>query len=233
MKIFSWNIRHGGGKRINEILHELEDNQDSKIILITEFRNNQNGILIRDKLNELGFIYQRAPIVNAGINSLLIASKIAVTFREYPELYQHQHRVISAEWNDSLVFGTYFPQKNEKSQVFQFLIQKVKEASLKSMIIVAGDMNTGVPFKDEKGKSFYCAKDFNQLQKAGVTDAWRLINNEQTEYSWYSNHGNGFRIDHFLISNQFRNKVDACYYIHEARKNRISDHSQMCLIINP
>ena len=232
MKIFRWNIRHGGGKRINGILLELEDNQDSKIIVLTEFRNNQNGHRIRDKLNELGFIYQHSPIINPGVNSLLIASKIAVTFREYPELDQHQHRVISAEWNDSLVFGTYFPQKNEKSRVFQFLIQKVKAASSKSMIIVAGDMNTGVPFKDEKGKSFYCAKDFDQLQKEGVTDAWRLINDEKTEYSWFSNHGNGFRIDHFLISNQFQSKVNACYYIHEARLNRISDHSQMCLIID-
>lgn len=231
MIIFSWNIRHGGGKRINEILLELEDYRDSKIMVLTEFRNNKNGHRIRDKLNELGFTYQHSPITNPKVNSLLIASKVAVIFREYPELGQHQHRVISAEWNDSFLLGTYFPQKNEKSRIFQFLIAKVKTASSKTMVIIAGDLNTGVPFKDEKGKSFYCAEDFNQLQKEGVTDAWRLINHSVEEYSWYSNHGNGFRIDHFLISNHFQSKVNACYYVHEARKNKISDHSQMFLTI--
>ena len=55
MKVFSWNIRHGGGTRITEILAELERHTDSDFIILTEYRNNKNASSIKEKLTHLGF----------------------------------------------------------------------------------------------------------------------------------------------------------------------------------
>ena len=229
MKVFSWNIRHGGGTRITEILAELERHTDSDFIILTEYRNNKNASSIKEKLTHLGFVNQYSPNVEAKVNSVLIAAKYSVSFEEFPELQSHQHRVVSARWKDTHIVGTYFPQKKEKARVFDFLSDLVKTAHIETTLIIAGDMNTGVHFEDETGKSFYCSKDFIELKKEGLTDAWRLINTENTEYTWYSNHGNGFRIDHFLISSHCNDLVNACYYLHGPRINKISDHSQMIL----
>ena len=229
MKVFSWNIRHGGGTRITEILAELERHADSDFIVLTEYRNNENGLLLKKKLTHLEFVNQHSPNVEAKVNSVLIAAKYSVSFEEFPELQSHQHRVVSARWKDTHIVGTYFPQKKEKARVFDFLSDLVKSSHIETTLIIAGDMNTGVHFEDETGKSFYCSKDFIQLKKEGLTDAWRLKNTENTEYTWYSNHGNGFRIDHFLISSHCNYLVNACYYLHGPRINKISDHSQMIL----
>ena len=53
MKVFSWNIRHGGGTRITEILAEVERHADSDFIVLTEYRNNKNGLLIKKKTYSL------------------------------------------------------------------------------------------------------------------------------------------------------------------------------------
>ena len=144
-------------------------------------------------------------------------------------LKSHRHRVVSVRWKNFLIIGSYFPQGKEKVKLFQLLNSLVKSAEPETTLILTGDLNTGVHFEDEAGKSFYCSKDFVQLKKEGLTDAWRLINADMTEYTWYSNHGNGFRIDHFLISSHCNDLVNACYYLHGPRENRISDHSQMIL----
>ena len=67
MKIFSWNIQHGGGSRLNVILSELKKNGDSSVIILTEFRLNNNGVKIKDFLSELGFQHQFTPTDNIKI----------------------------------------------------------------------------------------------------------------------------------------------------------------------
>ena len=179
MKIVSWNIRHGGGTRITEILAELERHANADFIVLTEYRNNKNASSIKEKLTHLGFVNQHSPNVEAKVNSVLIATPPPPPFEEEPQLQRPQQRGVSARGNDMHIVGTYFPQKKEKARVFDFLNDLVKSAHIETTLIIAGDMNTGVHFEDETGKSFYCSNDFIQLKKEGLTDAWRLINTEK------------------------------------------------------
>ena len=64
-----------------------------------------------------------------------------------------------------------------------------------------------------------------------MIDAFRFLNGNIKEYSWYSNAGNGFRIDHFFVSKNLKNNLTKCYYKHNCRENNISDHSLMSLDI--
>ena len=67
------------------------------------------------------------------------------------------------------------------------------------------------------------------MEEVGAIDAWRLINKDKTEYTWYSNAGNGFRIDHCYISQSLKDRVKDCFYIHETREKKYSDHSLMSI----
>ena len=66
-----------------------------------------------------------------------------------------------------------------------------------------------------------------------MIDAFRFLNGNIKEYSWYSNAGNGFRIDHFFVSKNLKSNLTKCYYKHNCRKNNTSDHSLMSLDIKP
>jgi exodeoxyribonuclease III len=56
-----------------------------------------------------------------------------------------------------------------------------------------------------------------------------MINKDNLEFTWYSNIGNGFRIDHAFINEEYKNKILNCFYLHNERIDKISDHSMMVL----
>ena len=53
MRVFTLNIRHGGGSRIEKILDEIKA-IDADIVVLTEFRNNRAGGAIRNGLTATG-----------------------------------------------------------------------------------------------------------------------------------------------------------------------------------
>jgi len=93
--------------------------------------------------------------------------------------------------------------------------------------IIIGDFNTGAHKLDESGSTFYCAEQFDQLSSAGLIDSWRTRNPLLREFSWYSNAGNGFRIDHAFSSSIADGGIQRIYYNHEPRDSGITDHSAL------
>lgn len=225
MKITTWNIRHGGGNRITEIIKWIE-NHDTDYFLITEYRNNENGVLLSKALAKCGYSFQLMPKTEKNKNTLMIASK-----REFTGVYFHNElgddylRVIKVEDDEIIIYGVYFPQKNEKKKIFEFLLNEMNRQSDKTRIFI-GDFNTGKPYIDEEKKTFYCSEYIDAIEKSYV-DAWRYINKNKREYSWYSNLGNGFRVDHVFVNQSDKNKIDQCFYLHEKRIDKTSDHSIM------
>jgi exonuclease III len=85
--------------------------------------------------------------------------------------------------------------------------------------------NTGAHRLDETGKTFVCAEHFSRLSEIGWTDLWRRDHPATTEWTWRSNQGNGFRVDHAFASPAMLPRVRSCRYSHVERDARISDHS--------
>lgn len=230
MIIATWNLRHGGGNRIKEIVRVLSENLETDIFVLTEYRNNSNKEYLTKELDKLGYSHQYNPNSEPKLNSVLIASKIEFKTEIFDSLKEHKQRVIKIFNNGFSLYGCYFPLQNLKKDVFEFLLNQIRENEREN-IIITGDFNTGKHFIDEKGKTFYCSEYFDELEQNEMTDAWRLINGEKKEFSWFSNEGNGFRLDHFFIKSDFKNQIKSCEYIHKYREEKISDHSMMKLII--
>ena len=60
MIINTWNLRHGGGKRIKDIVRVLSENSRTDIFVLTEYRNNSNKEYLSIELEKLGYKYVEA-----------------------------------------------------------------------------------------------------------------------------------------------------------------------------
>ena len=227
MKIISWNIRQGGGKRIEAIIINIVK-YNSDIIILTEYRNNENGLRIRQALLQKGYLFQYCPIVEKNINTVFIATKNDFsTSLFYNELQKQYFRVVKIYNSKLTIYGLYFPQREEKKKIFDFMINETR----KNKAVFIGDFNTGKHYIDEYKKTFVYSDYFDTLEKEGLVDVWRSVNLDKREYSWYSNSNNGFRIDHAFINKDLKENIKNCYYSHEERTEKISDHSLMVLDI--
>lgn len=230
-KIITWNIRHGGGSRVLDIINTLSKHADATTIVLTEFRNNDNAVLIRKALVDFGFINQFTTNAPFNKNSILIVSKENLQSKTFPELNNHSERVIKVYNNNFSIYGCYFPQAEEKKYVFEFLLNEIRNNPDEN-IIITGDINTGKHYIDEIGSTFFHSEYIQKIEEMGLFDAWRYIHKDKTEYSWYSSYGNGFRLDHFFLKNNLKDNVLNCEYIHKYREQKITDHSMMILELN-
>ena len=231
MIIMGFNIRQGGGNRVESIIKTIEGHNPD-VLVLTEFRENKNSNYFRTQLNKLGYIMHSVASIEKGLNTVLIAAKkpfITNTFQK--ELQGESHRLLVAKFADITIAGVYFAQKNKKKILFDFLQNNCREI-LGSNGVIIGDFNTGKHMIDEQGKTFYCASEFEDLEANGLVDSWRTRNLDKTEYSWFSTAGNGFRIDHAFMTPSLDKYVEDVHYSHKERENGISDHSSLIMKLN-
>ena len=225
LKILSWNIQHGGGTRVKEILKFLQKSI-AQVIVLSEFRNNKNGIFIRNKLLELGYTFQFVSLNDSDTNSVLIASKLACNSRLFVDRkLAYDHAVIGIEFPAFRLYGVYLPHK-KKHQLFDLLQEELVG---EKPSILLGDFNTGVNQVDQKGDSFWYTAELKRLEKIGMQDAFRYLHDDVEVYSWYSHQGNGYRYDHIYAHTDLLPLIKECDYIHKAREEKWSDHSPMIL----
>ena len=219
MKILSLNIRHGGGSRVDAIIEYLAS-EAFDVLVLSEFRNNKSGDKIKQFLLSNGFKFVLPETNEAKKNTVLVAAK-SFTKINLPSLPVPWSciGIKSALIN---IIGVYFPFKNKKKPLFDWFIETAQ--SMENTIII-GDFNTGSNELDLEGSSkFYCAKEFLVLSQEKLVDAFRLLHPADREYSWFSSVGNGFRIDHALVTQDLSNQLLSVRYNHDTRIS-LSDHS--------
>lgn len=221
INILSWNILQGGGSRTRSILNKIL-RKETDIVILQEFRNGGTGFVIRKELLDIGFIHQMVIDLEPEENGILVASCLPFNGSHFPHL--EWNRVIRMELENSLViYGMYFPQKEKKKELFEFILERYEmEKDLDVMFI--GDFNTGKHHVDEEGATFHCPEYLDIMEEVGLKDGFRDLHGDKQEYSWFSNHGIGFRTDH--VFHDLKNfKLKKCVYDHKVRERGLSDHS--------
>ena len=226
MRIVTLNIRQGGGSRLEKLLSRiLSLNADT--LVLTEFRENKNAVVIKKVLTEVGYLWQATCENNSAINSILIASR--VDFNKISMIglpVDCRHRALLVSFSNFSLLAVYFAQGREKQLLFDYIASSCSKKLL-PMGLVIGDFNTGKPYLDEAGKTFACTEAFANLEQLGLIDSWRSRNEECREFSWYSNKGNGFRIDHVFSTLQLNQRIQYISYEHRPRIEKETDHSAM------
>src|SRR4051812_33629767 len=103
MKVLSFNIRHGGGSRVERIQRAIASHAPDLVVL-PEFRNNAAGKILREWLTSFGHHSQAAGTTAAPVqNSVLLASH-AFRRLEFPELGDEARRCVAVQQGSLTVF---------------------------------------------------------------------------------------------------------------------------------
>jgi len=227
LRVVALNIKHGGGSRLNQLLDRLKKYQ-ADVIVLTEYRNNLNSELIKKSLKNSAYIYQFTSAISDS-NSVLIASKKSSKQLSLSNIENDdKHRVCLIQVGSIKIMGVYFAQKIKKKSLFDYINNEGSNLLADKGLII-GDFNTGIIYLDEKDDSFFCSKEFQDLEANGFIDAWRSRNPNKSEFSWYSDAGNGFRIDHAFCTIPLNKLVSHIQYDHEPRLKLETDHSALII----
>lgn len=225
-KVLTLNIRHGGGKRAKQLIDILVKSV-ADVVVLTEYKENANSVLIKQSLQELGYKWQTSSSADSKKNAVFIGAKIPFVTQNPPiDFGSHRERMTFAQFADFNLLGVYFPQKEAKRAVFEFITTNAPRL-LGNAGIVIGDFNTGRHLLDEEGKTFFCADCLDRLEEIGLVDSWRTRNPDTREFSWYSNAKNGFRIDHAFCTALLDGRVSSIVYDHAPRESGATDHSAL------
>lgn len=232
MKILTWNIKHGGSSRIDDILQTLV-NHNPDLMVLTEFRV-KNEIQIRSHLKNAGWYFQLSSNPEKNTNGIFIACKEPI------ELYEiEQDRMPNAQhrWLNILVprlglyvLGVHIPGSGDKwgKENFWKAVVQYAEDRIDTQSIIIGDYNTGLKI-DAEGTPFAFRKYMEKLANIGWMDAWRIKHPLERDFTWFSDAVNGFRLDYAFITPMLRNRLGVAVHSHEERTKKYSDHSSLII----
>jgi len=232
VRLLTWNILHGGGQRIPEIVLALLEH-DADAIALSEYRPSRGGS-IRGVLAHHGYTHQLCTDPPARTNGLLVASRLPLDPIPHPEPpHGMTHRFLAGRLGPpvsptNLLF-VHIPEvrrSSKKPAAWRYLLDRARELR-DAPAVVLGDLNTGRHRLDEEGRTFTCTALLGQLETMGYADAWRLLHPEIKEFTWFSHEGGGFRIDHAHISRPLIPRLRAARYSHAEREGKLSDHSTL------
>ena len=232
MKISSWNV-NSVRARIENIKKYLKTNSPD-IVLFQEIKTEEKNFPF-DEIKKLG--YESHVNGQKSYNGVCILSKkkLKNINVKLPGDKIKQSRLISAEVKiaekkvdliniyvpngNPVDTEKYFYKLNWLDLMIKYLEKKIKE---KKLIILCGDFNI-IPenidvynwkkYENDALFKLEIRKKFRELVNLGLYDAYRYINKNKQEYtfwdymngSWQKN--NGMRIDHFLISNSLLDNI--------------------------
>ncbi len=228
MNILEWNIKHGGSlERIPKILGSI-GSHDADIVVLTEFRTDHQDSLING-FERQGYSYFISSDPELKTNGILISSKLNLSPIEsgyVKEGVRQRWLEVEIAEKQLRLLCLHIPGAGDvwgKEAFWRSVIQYATDRASERAIMI-GDFNTGLDL-DAQGTPFKFSNYMIDLLNIGWVDVWREMNPEKREYSWYSNAGNGFRLDYVYASQRMREDVEEVSYSHAERESGHSDHS--------
>ena len=221
-----WNIRHGGGSRIEQIYAAIKSHRPD-IVVLTEYRENAPGTWLREALTADGLGFQITSRPPPRKNGVMIAARDPFELcAESDDVPPDRHRWVTVQFAKFGVTGTYFPSLHEKVPHLDYMLRRASRLS-GAHHLFTGDFNTGKNRIDEAGTVFHYGHYFDEMANSGWHEAWRHLHPTGRQYSWYSHKRNGFRIDHAFLSPRLQPGLRNARYSHKCRKDGTSDHSAL------
>lgn len=252
MRIVSWNILQGGGRRCSAILDTLAQ-LDADVVALQEYRHGRTSRQLLAGFSDLGFDNQLLPEPEGStdgnrttspgsINTVGLLSRYPIDGKvllpagvdrvDAPLALRATITIIDKDVVDIDLVVVHLPHKRKQLPYFETLLGLPADMRAAHSLLI-GDFNCGIPFEDSETKSFPATRQFQTLLSQGWVDAWRRRNPQTREFTWISSRkGNGFRYDHALVSSAFDKRIRDVRYEHSPREQGISDHSVLVIDID-
>ena len=239
IRIVSWNIRAGGGRRIQEIDRQLSC-WNADVVVLSEFRGTPASDWLGKELGKKELSYQLSTVDPQfpARNRLLIASRWPLQNIESSLAPTEPGRWIMAHIQAPLAFkiGAMHIPNYVTGRKYQFhdAVLSLATQWLNEPAILIGDTNTGRIGLDEEVPVFSYREEkwMVGLETAGWHDGYRYMHGNKPAYTWYSPNGrNGFRLDEAFIHRSLIPRLHDTYYAWSShtndplRRDAVSDHA--------
>ena len=237
MRIVGWNIRAGGGRRIDLIAAQLAEWRPD-IVALSEFRGTPPSTSLAEAIRALGLDHQLSTVDprNAARNGLLVASRWPVQRIALRGLPHPRHRVlpVAVDAPSPLsVIAVHGPLgATGLRRPFNDRLLAILKRWRRAPGLLIGDTNTGKRQIDEQSPVFDARDDawMDGMDAGGWPDAYRHLHGGRRTYTWYSpNRGNGFRLDHAFVHRSVLPYVGNVAYLWatdgSGRRDAVSDHA--------
>jgi exodeoxyribonuclease-3 len=256
MKIATWNV-NSLKVRLPHVLEWLQQTECDVLGLQELKQDNAANEKIIDEFKNIGyhFVYNAQKTYN-GV-ALISKYPLEDVVLDIPEYADEQKRVIAATINGVRVICAYFvngealdsPKFQYKLTWLENLIRYVGDETKKhDKLVLLGDYNIAPQANDTHDPESWegnilCSVPeraaFNQLINLGLTDSFRMFNQEDKQFSWWDyrnfafRRNMGLRIDHLLISDALKTVATDCIIDKAPRKlERPSDHTPVVLTLS-
>lgn len=243
MRILSWNIRAGGGRRVDGIERQIQK-WAPDVVALSEYRGTPPSQRLAKNLRETSFRFQlettspRSPAVN----SLLVASRWPICRlvpRATPKDFNRWLLVEVLAPTPFTLGVMHVPNRvSGRKRTFMDAVLELARTWNCGPALFVGDTNSGRIGLDEESSTFNKNEDcwMADMEQASWYDAFRYIHGSDRVYTWYSpNRGNGFRLDQgFVHQSMTHLLVEARYHwggdiTIGNRRDILSDHAALVL----
>jgi exodeoxyribonuclease-3 len=247
MKIATWNV-NSLRVRLPHVLGWLAQEQPD--LLAVQETKAVDADFPQAALEDAG--YQTVFSGQKTYNGVALISKGVVkeVVTDPPNLEDPQRRIVAATFAEVRVINLYIPNGSEvgtdKYAYKLDWLAKIRafiadELTRHPRLVVLGDFNIAPEDRDVydaelwRGKILCSAPEreaFQGLLNLGLTDTFRLFEQEEASFSWWDYRAAGFRrnlglrIDHILVSAVLRDECSPCRIDKQPRKlERPPDHA--------
>jgi len=238
LTIFCWNINNPSYERACKQVSWLCA-QEADIFILTECKQSKGCFLLKEYFQRYGY-YVVFPKPEGNEYGVMIISKYPFEHSNFTNHINYlSSRLVSINLsfaNKLEIIGTYVPSRDSsyekierKNRFLKNLTDAFNENHSFHRRIFCGDFNILEPdhipyysFFKEWEYDFY-----RNLTKYQLKDAFRHLNPGIQEYSWVGRTGDGYRYDHCFVSIDILPLLQKCYYLHEPREQKLSDHSAL------
>ena len=237
--IFCWNIANPSPQRAGEQalwLHQRPEN----VFVLTEAKKSEGCLFLEKYFRAYGYnvIFPKPKDKEYGT---MIISKKSLTPSSFSDQISYlRTRVVSAELSLLVgrleIIGVYVPSRdasyekiNRKKRFLNDLVNGFGIDLQSRKRIFCGDLNVLEP-DHIPNYSFFREWEYDfyrNLKEHQLNDAFRHLNPSTQEYSWIGRTNDGYRYDHCFVSDDLLPLVQKCFYLHEPREVRLSDHSAL------
>jgi len=244
-KIVSYNV-NGIRAAIKKGFVDFMKEKDFDVVCIQETKAMMEQVDVA-LFEELGYHHNWYSAEKKGYSGVATFSKKApdnVVLGCGIEKYDREGRIIRTDFGDVSILNCYFPSgtSGEERQAFKYeflddFFKWIKELKkTRKKLIIVGDYNvahTEMDIHNPKGNkknSGFLPEEREWMTKwfaSGFTDAYRHLNPEKVEYSWWSYRANarannkGWRIDYQSVSDNLQDKLKEAYHLSDYKH---SDH---------
>lgn len=204
-----WNVQNGGGRRRHGIVRELARFLPD-VVVLTEWRATATASSSFEKLlADIGLHHQLLPDPAATHAGVLVASRAPLEevddgfAARDRRRWAHARLDIGGHAVD--IVGVYVPsggagKQREKRAFLDRVIARTDELLDGPPVLLVGDFNCD--HRDDTGSSSALVGEprFEALFALGWSDLYRRLHPPGSAASWWSSHGNGYRLDHVLAS---------------------------------